>query len=134
MRPTEWRGFREAYGILEDHLHPPAQRPQLALAEVRDVRAVEDDLAAGGLVQAQERAADGRLAASGLADEPERLAALDLERDAVDGLHVADVAVHDDPASDREPDAEVVDLDERVAHVTPHHRAASAATRPPAPG
>ena len=79
-------------------------------------RAVEDDLAAGRLVQAQERAADRRLAAPRLADEPERLAALDRERDAVDRLHVADVAVHHDPAPDREPDAEVVDLDERVAH------------------
>ena len=112
------RGVR----ILEDHLHPLAQRPQLAFAEVRDVRAVEDDLAAGRLVQAQEGAADRRLAAPGLADEPERLAALDPERDAVDGLHVADVAVHHDSAPDREPDAEVVDLDERIAHAAPPSR------------
>jgi hypothetical protein len=45
-------------GILEDHLHPLAQRTQLPLAEVRDVGAVEDDLAPGRLVQTQEGAAD----------------------------------------------------------------------------
>src|SRR5581483_3719855 len=29
--------------VLEDHLHPPPQRPELALAEVGDVVPVEDD-------------------------------------------------------------------------------------------
>ena len=46
-------------------------------------------------------------------DEPERLAAPDLERDAVDRLDVADVAVEHDAALDREPDLQVLDLDER---------------------
>ena len=110
------RGVR----VLEDHLHPLPQRPQLALAHVRDVGAVEEDRAAGGLVQAQQRPADRRLAAARLADEPERLAALDRQRDAVDRLHVADVPVHDDPAPDREPDLEILDLDERVAAVRAH--------------
>ena len=111
--------------ILEDHLHPPPQRAHLRLAEVGDVGAVEGDLPGGRLVEAEERAADGRLAAARLADEPERLAALDLERDAVDGLDVADVAVHHDAAPDREPDLEVVDLDERRpvgAHAAPPRR------------
>ena len=67
------------------------------------------DRAAGRLVEAQDRPADRRLAAARLADEAERLAALDRQRDAVDRLHVADVAVHDDPAPDREPD---LNLDE----------------------
>ncbi len=122
--------------VLEDHLHPPAQRPHLALAQVRDVGAVEADRAAGRLVQAQQRPADRRLAAARLADEPERLAALDRQRDAVDRVHVADVPVHDDPAPDREPDPEVVHLDERAAplELKRHRRASSAATRPPAPG
>ena len=87
---------------------------------MRDVGAVEDDLPRGRLVEPQERAADRRLAAARLADQPERLAALDRERDAVDRLHVPDVPVHHDPAPDREPDLEVLDLDERVAAVRAH--------------
>src|SRR5205085_10171197 len=79
--------------ILEDHLHPPTQRAQRVLTEIRDVLAVEDDLAAGRLVETQDRAAHGRLSAAGLADEAERLAALERQRDAVDRAHVADVAV-----------------------------------------
>ena len=63
---------------------------------MRDVLAVEEDLA-GRLVEAQDGAAHGRLAATRFADQAERLAAANLERDAVDGLDVADVAVEDDP-------------------------------------
>src|SRR4029453_14052142 len=77
----------------------------------------EDDAAVGRLVEAQDRAADRRLSASGLAHEAERLPACDLERDAGDGLDVADVAVEDEAALDREPHPEVVDLDERRAVV-----------------
>ena len=73
--------------ILEDHLHPPAQRPQLVLAELGDVLAVEEDPAARSACRGGgSRAPDRRFAAAGLADEPERLAAVDRQRDAVDGL------------------------------------------------
>ena len=102
--------------ILEDHLHPAPQRAELALAQVGDVDAVEDDLARGRVVEAQQRAPDRGLAAPGLSDEPEGLAALDVDRDAVDRLHVADVAVEHDPAADREPDLQVLDVDEGIAH------------------
>ena len=98
--------------ILEDHLHAPPQRTELLVVEVRDVLAVEEHLAAGRLVEAQDRAADRRLAAARLADQAERLAAADLERDAVDGLDVADVAVEDDPALDREVELQVLELDQ----------------------
>ena len=98
--------------VLEDHLHPPAQRAQLALAEGRDVVAVEDDSPAVGAYRRSKRAADRRLAAPGLADEAERLAAADREGDVVDRPHVADVPIEQDARLDREPDAKVVDLDE----------------------
>ena len=101
--------------VLEDHLHAPAQRPQGALAEVRDVLAVEDHVPVRGLVEAQDRPAERGLAAAGLAHEPERLAALDGEGDVVDGLDVADVAVEQEPALDREPHLQVLDVDERAA-------------------
>ena len=98
--------------ILEHHLHPPPQRTQLALAELRDVLPVEQDASGGRLVQPQDRPPDGRLAAAGFADEPKRLAALDLERHVVDRTDVADMPVEDDAALDRKPDAEVFQLDE----------------------
>ena len=62
-----------------------------SLAEsVRQVGALEEDLAAGRLDQAQDRPAERRLAAARLADEPDRLAAADREVDAVHGLDVRD--------------------------------------------
>ena len=98
--------------VLEDHLHPPPQRSHPLGAEVADVLAVEDDPAGRGLVQAQQRPAERGLAAARLAHQPERLAAPDIERDAVHRLDVADVAVEHDAALDREVDLEVLDLDQ----------------------
>ena len=56
----------------------------------QQVDAVELDLAGGRLEQPQERAAERRLAAARLADEADRLAAEDVEVDAVDRLELAD--------------------------------------------
>ena len=70
--------------VLEDHLHLAPERPQLAPRERRDVGAVEADRAARRLVQPHEQPAERRLPAARLADDAERLAAPDLERDAVD--------------------------------------------------
>ena len=67
-------------------------RPHLALAEMRDVLAVEPDRAFGRLEQAQQHLADGRLAAAGLADQAQRLARIDREADAVDRLDQRDRA------------------------------------------
>ena len=53
-------------------------------------------------MQAHEAAPERRLAAARLADEAERLARAHLERDAVDGLHAADLAPQDAGALDRE--------------------------------
>src|SRR5690348_17037085 len=98
--------------ILEDHLHPSAQCAKLALAERRDVPAVEDDLPRRRLVQAEEGPPDRGLAAARLAHQPEGLAPPDHEADVVDGAHVADVAVEEDPRLDRKPDPELLDLDQ----------------------
>ena len=51
-----------------------------------DELAVVVNFAAGGLVQVQDGAADGRLAAAGLADQTQRLAGLDGKAHVVDGL------------------------------------------------
>jgi hypothetical protein len=116
--------------VLEDHLHAAPQRPQLPVAELGDVSPVEDDAAVSRLVEPQDRPADGRLAAAGLADETERLPATDRQRHVVDGADVADVAVEDEPALDREVLLQVLQLDERpsaVAGIESAH--AVAATR-----
>ena len=68
---------------------------------VRELVAVEHDRPGGRLDEAQDQPPDGRLAAARLADQPERLAAPDLEAHAVDGLDLADRALQD-PAADRE--------------------------------
>ncbi len=47
----------------------------------------------GRLDQAQNAAPGRRLAAAGLADKAERLARRDVERDAVDGMHMIDHAL-----------------------------------------
>jgi len=69
--------------VLEHHLHvAPVQVDVLTVDRVP----VEEHLAGGRRVQVDQRAADGRLSAAGLADEAERLALVDLEAHAVDGL------------------------------------------------
>ena len=56
-------------------------------SSVREVDALEQDLAAGRVVEPQHQAAERRLSAARLADQAQRLAALDVERDVVDGAH-----------------------------------------------
>ena len=63
--------------------------------QAQQVDAVELDLARGRLEQADQRAAERRLAAARLADEADRLAAEDVEVDAVDRLQLADGALED---------------------------------------
>ena len=79
--------------VLEDDLHVPAHLLQRRALEGDHVDAVEADLARGRLEQPQQRASERRLAAAGLADEPDRLAAMDVEIDAVDGLQLGDGAL-----------------------------------------
>ena len=60
--------------VLKDDLHLPAVGPQLGLAQMRDVAAVDLDAAVGRLDQPQDGAPDGGFAAAGFADQAERLA------------------------------------------------------------
>ncbi len=62
-------------GVLEDHLHAPAQRPDLRLGRVGDVGAVEQHPSGGRLVQPRDQPRQGGFAAAGFADQPDRLAA-----------------------------------------------------------
>ena len=102
------RGVR----VLEDDLHLAAHRLQLGALRVGDLLAVELDRARGRVEEPDHEAGDRALPAAGLADEAEGLAAAELERDAVDRLHRADLLLEDDAARDREVLDEVVDLEE----------------------
>ena len=81
--------IERAEGVLEDRLGAAAKAAQRRVGRARDVLAVEEDAAGGGLVQPQHEIADRALARAGLADEAQHLAGLDRERDAVDRLQAA---------------------------------------------
>ena len=55
--PTVLRGFSEANGILEDHLHLATELAEVAALRLRDVLALELDRPLGRLVQAHHHAA-----------------------------------------------------------------------------
>jgi len=101
--------------VLEDDLDLRAHFAQLGFGELEDVLPVEEDLARRLVLQAQDRAADGGLAAAGLADETHRGAALDFERNVVDGLDVADGHL-EQARLDREILLEILD-DQQVLRV-----------------
>ena len=61
--------------------------------------------------QPQDGEAERRLAGAGFADDAERLAGAQLQRQPVDRLDVIDGALQQ-PALDREPDLEIVGLDD----------------------
>ena len=88
--------------VLEDHLHVAADGPKVVALHPRDVPAVEPDGAVRRVVQAHGHAGERALAAPGLADEPDGFAGIDVEVDAVDGVHRADLLLEDDAAGDRE--------------------------------
>ena len=113
VAPTVIRGSSEPYGswkmicIRRRILRSPSD------LRLDQVDAVEGDLALRRLAQPDQRAPGRALAAAGLADQPERLAATDGERDAVDRLHRPD-GLLEDARADREVDLEVLDLDQVV--------------------
>src|SRR5262249_9810338 len=106
-------------GILEHHLHAPADlahRPAVEASDIdRPAFAMEQDLARARLDGAEQRAADGGLAAAAFADEAERLTLQDHEVDAVHGLHIPD-APAGQALVEREMLGETLDLDEARSH------------------
>jgi len=88
--------------VLEDHLRLAADGLVVVAFGRLDVVAGDVAVAAGGRVEAQQRAPGGALAAAALAHQTQRLAAADLERQAIDGLHVAGHALEQQPLADGE--------------------------------
>ena len=75
-------------GVLEHHLHAPAQRPDLRTATpARCPGRAKMTRARGRLVDARYHARKRRFAATRLADEADGLALRDVEIDAVDRVH-----------------------------------------------
>ena len=106
--------------VLEDHRDLVAAHARAArsVVELAQVAALEHDPARDPRVrrpgQAQDRQVGDALAAARLADDAERLAVLDRERDAVDGL--------DDAVLGLEAGPEVVDLEQRLTGSAPAGR------------
>src|SRR5450759_896554 len=84
---------------------------------MRQVAALVEHAAGGGPDELQDSAPGGALAAAALADQAERLAAADLEVDAVDRVHGAHLVLEDDAAGDGEVDPEVLDRDQGLVAV-----------------
>ena len=115
--PTRLRGLSEAYGSWKTICICRRSGRSARRLSGRDVAPLEDDLAAGQLVQAHDAAPERRLAAARLAHEPERLARPHLEGDRVDGLHLRHVAADHAAALDREVLRDLARLEQRlVAH------------------
>ena len=96
------RGVR----VLKDDLHVAPASAQGFWRQTQQVLAVEQELAAGRLDQAQHGARERRLAATGFADDADGLAACLGKAHAVHGI--------DPPALDRKMLDQVLDLQDRV--------------------
>ena len=103
-------------GVLEHHDRAPPQRAQGRLRHGRDVGAVELHGAAGGFHQPQQGVAEGGLAAPGLPHQPQRLAAPDLQVDAVDRAAPHPPAGGAGPSSGGEVHLQTAGPHEHVAH------------------
>ena len=79
-------GIQRGEGILEDHLHLPADLPHLLELIVLDLGAVEDDLAGCRLVQLQDRPAEGGFTAAGFTHQTHGLMLMYGQTDIVHGL------------------------------------------------
>ena len=77
-------GVEGGEGVLEDHLHAPAELAQVAAAGGEDICAIEQHGAGGGFDQAQQHAGYGGFAGAGFADQAERFAGIDVEGDVID--------------------------------------------------
>ena len=77
-------GVERGIRILEDDLHILAHVPHLGFRELGDILSFKEHLAGGRLNETKNGPARRGLAAAGLADQPQRLAALQVEADVVD--------------------------------------------------
>ena len=115
MEPIVIRGFRDAYGSWKIICIRRRMRRRASPYRPMISWSVELDAPVGRVDQPDHRPREGRLAAARLAHQAQRLAAAHVERHAVDGAHVADVALEDEPLRDREVDLQVANLERAAA-------------------
>ncbi|MGY4426760.1 hypothetical protein ACVWY2_009209 [Bradyrhizobium sp. JR6.1] len=113
MSPIRRRRIERGDRVLKDQLHAPAHLAQRLALQGGEVVAVEQHLAGDRLAQLQHGAAERGLAAAGFADQPQRLAARDLEADIGDGM--------DGLAPHRIFDDEVFHFHQRIGCGLQHH-------------
>src|SRR5262249_46736891 len=101
---AQWRSQRAAHGlsrvergvgVLEHHLCRLGEATTVSVCV--DLHAVDYDPTAGRWLQAENSEAKGRLAAAGLADQPEALARLHRQIDALDGAQRPGMAEPEQP-------------------------------------
>jgi hypothetical protein len=102
-------------GVLEDDLQIAPEGPERPLVHGRDVLPLEPHLARGRLDQAEDAPSGRRLAAARLSDQPQRLARVDLEGDAVHRVDAGHLA-REEPALDREVFDQIPDAEQRLGH------------------
>src|SRR5262249_54090614 len=116
--PHRHARIERAVRVLEDDLHLAADRPQIVVAQLREIAPLEDHFAARRALELENAAAGRRLAAARLAHEPEGLAALEREAHAAHGANQPQAAA-EEPARDPEMLHQIPDFEERrpVVHV-----------------
>src|SRR5690606_23452063 len=77
-----------AVRILEDHLDAAVEGAPILAPQFRQILVVEGDGAAGRRLEADQQLGSRRFPATALANEAEHLASLDMEVDAVNGVHM----------------------------------------------
>ena len=98
--------------VLEDDLHLAAHLAHRRRVQRQQLAPLEGDAAAGRLDEPDKAAPERRLAATRFADQPNRLAVVNVETDAVDRLDLfAPVPEH--PGPHREIFLQVADLEQR---------------------
>src|SRR4029077_18517786 len=121
-------GVERADRVLEDHLEVRPHLLHAALRDLCDVLALELDRPFGGLDQPQDRPAQGGLAAPRLAHQPQRLALIDIQVDAVDSLDVADGSL-EQAATDRKVGAQPSHPQQRLPGWSYEHRTGCSVAR-----
>ena len=111
MEPTVIRGSSDPYGSWKMICIRRRILRSASGLSLPSVDAVEGDRPLGWIAEADQCPPGRALAAAGLADQPERLAAADLEVDAVDRLDGPDLGL-EDARPNWEMDLEVPDLDQ----------------------
>ena len=100
--------------VLIDHLHGAPELLLPLTLEASQVLAIEQDAAVTGGQHLHDGQTSSGFAAAAFADQPQCLAAIERERDAVDSLHSANLAFEQHALRDRKVHLQVFDAKNRI--------------------